>query len=67
MNPKEIDGLIAFLRKKNRTFTSITNWEYIVGQWNDNNPDQKQLPVNIDIPDYRSDMNTIQEDKRKNK
>ena len=67
MSPKEIDGLIEFLRKKNRTFTSITNWEYIVGQWNDNNPDQKQLPVNIDIPDYRSDMNTTQEDKRKNK
>ena len=65
LDPKEIKGLIKFLNEKNRTFKGITNWEYIVGQWNDNNPEEKQLPLDIDIPDYKSDMDTIQEKKDK--
>lgn len=67
MNPKEIEGLIEFLKSPHKSLKKITNWEYIVDEWNQNNPDQKQLPVDLAIPDYRSDMNSIQEDKRKNK
>ena len=59
MTSKEIKGLIEFLKDKNKTFDSITNWQYIIGQWNDNNPDQKQLDINISIPEYKSDMEKI--------
>lgn len=63
MEPKEIDGLIKFLKTKNKTFTSLTNWEYIIGQWNDNNPDSKQLPIDLPIPNYNSNMKSVQKDK----
>lgn len=62
LNPEEIKGLRVFLKEKNRSINSITNWEYIVGMWNDNNPDQKQLPTDIQIPDYRSDMGIVNEE-----
>lgn len=61
LNPKEIKGLIKFLKERNRTLSKYTNWEYILAQWNDNNPDQKQLPLDLPIPDYKSDMDAIQE------
>lgn len=61
LDSKEINGLITFLNEKNKTIDSITNWEYIIALWNDNNPEQKQLSMDLPIPDYRSDMDTVQE------
>ena len=61
LTPKEIKGLIKFLREQNKTFKSISNWEYIIGQWNDNNPEEKQIPMDTPIPDYKSNMSSVQE------
>lgn len=59
LSSKEINGLIRFLKEKNKTFKSVTNWEYMIGQWNDNNPDQKQISMDIPIPEYKSNMRIV--------
>lgn len=61
LDSKEIKGLIKFLNEKNKTIKSVTNWEYIIALWNDNNPDMKQLPLDINIPNYKSNMDTVQD------
>lgn len=59
MDRKEIKGLIDFLKKKHETLKSVTNWEYMVSLWNDNNPDQKQISMDIPIPEYKSNMRIV--------
>ena len=59
MEPKEIKGLIKFLKSPHKSFKNITNWEYIIDLWNTNNTDQKQLDLSISIPEYKSDMENI--------
>ena len=59
LSSKEIKGLIKFLQEPNKRFKSISNWVYLIGLWNDNNPTQTQLPMNIPIPDYKSDMGSV--------
>lgn len=58
MNKKEIQSLIEFLKKQYKNY-SVTNWEYIIGLWNDNNPDCTQIPPGQKIPDYTSNMSSI--------
>lgn len=62
MDRKEIKALIDFLKSPHKQLTKYTNWEYLVTLWNDNNPEQKQLPIDLPIPDYRHDMDSVQED-----
>lgn len=62
MEPKEIDGLIKFLKAPHKTLKKITNWEYIVDEWNQNNPDSRQLPIDLPIPNYKSNMKSVQKD-----
>lgn len=61
MSIKEIKGLIEFLNSPHKSITNITNWEYIISLWNDNNPMRKQVPLNIPIPKYKNDMESVTE------
>lgn len=61
MDRKEIDALISFLKSPHKLLKQHTNWEYIISEWDQNNPEQKQLPIDLPIPDYRHDMSSIQE------
>ena len=61
MDRKEIDGLIKFLKSPHKLLKEYTNWEYIISEWDQNNPDQKQLPIDLPIPDYKHNMGSIQE------
>lgn len=68
LNNKEAEHLIDFLRMQNKTFPELTNWQYILGLWNDSNSDQKQVSLDLKIPDYTGNMESIKESgKRKNK
>lgn len=61
MDRKEIDALISFLKSPHKLLKQYTNWEYIISEWDQHNPEQKQLPIDLPIPDYRHDMSSIQE------
>ncbi len=51
LNSKEKKGLVAFLRKPYERRPVISNWERIVDQWVDNNPNVP-LDSNLEMPDY---------------
>lgn len=59
MTPQEIEGLIKFLKQRHRTL-DITNWEYIITLWNSDKSKDKEVPLDTPIPEYKSDMETIQ-------
>lgn len=62
LNRKETNALISFLKSPHKLLKEYTNWEYIISEWDQNNPEQKQLPMDLPIPDYRHDMSSVQED-----
>lgn len=67
MDKKEIKGLIEFLNKKHESIIDITNWEYMITLWNDNNPLRKQIPINLKIPEYTHNMKSIRDNTKRRK
>jgi hypothetical protein len=61
MTPKEIDALIEFLNAKYND--SMTNWQFMIEMWNSQNDELKPLPSDLPIPEYKSNMPTIQDKK----
>jgi hypothetical protein len=61
MRPREIKGLIEFLKMPHVELSKISNWEYILATWNGANPYSVQVDVNTPIPAYTSNMGTIQQ------
>lgn len=60
LSAKEIKALKKFLMEKNGINGKLTNWEYIIMLWNNNNPDQQEVPSDAEMPDWTSGMDTIQ-------
>lgn len=56
LNRKDLIALVSKL-KENRKDIKITNWEYLIMLWNDNNEDY-EIPMDTEVPDY--DYKTIQ-------
>lgn len=51
LNASMRKALDTFLRS-NHHMMKVTNYEYIVAAWNDNNPDGVQISEGIEQPDY---------------
>ena len=65
MNKTEIKELINFLKSPVKNNDEIIVWKFLIMSWNGQNPDERQLPTSLEIPDYKPSMKTIQSDKKK--
>jgi len=52
LNSKERKDLMALLQSKSKRF-NMTNWEYLLKLWNDNNSDV-EVSEDLPLPDYRT-------------
>ena len=64
MNKTEIDGLMEFLKSTVKKY-GMSVWNLLIMSWNVENPEQKQLPTDLEIPQYKATMTTIQATKKK--
>ncbi len=51
LNASQIKKMVSFLGMKNEDMPDKTNWEIVVFQWNQNNP-QWKININAPMPDY---------------
>lgn len=65
LSSKEIEGLKEFLKKQNKLDPKKNNWEMILLSWGLENPDRDIVPLNLKMPNWTSDMETIQNVKKK--